>query len=132
VGEHAIATSSQAMDYMADYPGFGEMRSFTDALGAEQLAFTWRSMPPGTGGKGSYGHRHRTQEEVYFVIRGNLAFKVGEEVFEAGPRTAIRIPPHVYRSVHNDGPDEAELVICSVKAGDPQAETETTPDFWPD
>ena len=81
MGEHAIATSSQAMDYMADYPGFGEMRSFTDALGAEQLAFTWRSMPPGTGGKGSYGHRHRTQEEVYFVIRGNLAFKVGDEVF---------------------------------------------------
>jgi mannose-6-phosphate isomerase-like protein (cupin superfamily) len=132
MGEHAIATSNQATDYMAAYPGFGEMRSFTEALGAEQMAFTWRSMPPGTGGKGSYGHRHRTQEEVYFVIRGNLAFKVGDEVFEVGPRTAIRVPPHVYRSVHNDGPDEAELVICSVKAEDPQSETETTPDFWPD
>ena len=132
MGEHALATSDQAADFMADYPGFGEMRSFTDALGAEQVAFTWRSMPPGTGGKGSYGHRHRTQEEIYFVLRGNLAFKVADEVFEVGPRTAIRIPPHVYRSVHNDGPDDAELVICSVKTGDPQAETETTPDFWPD
>jgi mannose-6-phosphate isomerase-like protein (cupin superfamily) len=132
MGEHRIAKHDEATDYMADYEGFGEMRSFTDALGAEQVAFTWRSMPPGTGGKGSYGHRHRTQEEIYFVVKGNLAFKIGDEVLEVGPRTAVRIPPDVYRSVHNDGPEEAELVICSVKGSDPREETETTPDFWPD
>jgi mannose-6-phosphate isomerase-like protein (cupin superfamily) len=132
MADHRIARSHDATDIMADYPGFGEMRSFTDALEAEQVAFTWRSMPPGTGGKGSYGHRHRNQEEIYFVIKGSLLFKVGDEVVEVGPRTAVRIPAHVYRSVHNDGPDEAELVVCSVKSDDAQAETETTPDFWPD
>jgi mannose-6-phosphate isomerase-like protein (cupin superfamily) len=132
MAEHKIATSADALDFMAEYPGFGEMRSFTDALGAEQIAFTWRSMPAGTGGKGSYGHRHRTQEEIYFILKGNVAFKIGDEVVEVGPRTAVRIPPHVYRSVHNDGPDEAELVICSIKSDDPESETETTPDFWPD
>ena len=129
---YSVAKREEAMDWMADYPGFGEMRWYSEVLGTEQVSFSWRAMPPGTGGRGSYGHRHPGQEEVYFVLRGNLAFKVADEVFEVGPRTAIRIPPHVYRSVHNDGPDDAELVICSVKTGDPQAETETTPDFWPD
>ena len=31
----------------------------------------WRLMPPGTGGRGSYGHRHPGQEEVYFVVSGH-------------------------------------------------------------
>ena len=55
---HTIATREQAVDFMADYPGFGEMRHYVDALGSEQVAFSWRLMPPGTGGRGSYGHRH--------------------------------------------------------------------------
>jgi mannose-6-phosphate isomerase-like protein (cupin superfamily) len=132
MADHTIVHSDSATDFMADYPGFGEMRSFTDELGAEQVAFTWRSMPPGTGGKGSYGHRHHRQEEVYFVIKGNLLFKLGDDVVEVGPRTAVRVPAHVYRSVHNDGPDEAELVICSVKGDGPAEDPDTTPDFWPE
>ena len=49
----------------------------------EQVSFSWRRMPPGTGGRGSYGHRHPGQEEVYFVISGPVTFKVGDDVFEA-------------------------------------------------
>ena len=48
----------------------GEMRFLTHPLGAEQVALTHRVMPPKSGGKGGYGHRHKTQEEVYFVISG--------------------------------------------------------------
>ena len=62
------------------------MRSYTDAAGCEQVAFTWRLMPPDTGGKGTYGHRHKDQEEIYFVARGTVTFKVGDDVFEAGPQ----------------------------------------------
>ena len=65
------ASATEATDYMAGYEGFGEMRSYTEALEAEQVAFTWRQMPPGTGGRGSYGHRHRTQEEIYSSIPGD-------------------------------------------------------------
>ena len=131
MADHSIVSRNEAPDFMASYPGFGEMRTFTDELGAEQVAFTWRSMPAGTGGKGSYGHRHSRQEEIYFVIKGNLLFKLGDEVVEVGPRTAVRVPAHVYRSVHNDGPEEAELVICSVKGDGGATEPETVPDFWP-
>lgn len=129
---YSIARRDDAPDWMADYPGFGEMRSYTDSLGCEAVAFTWRVMPPGTGGKGSYGHRHRNQEEVYFVVRGNVQFKLDDEVVEVGPQTAVRVGTEVFRSVHNDGPEEAELIICSPKAtGDDAAVEKTDTDFWP-
>jgi len=129
---YSIVTRDDAPDFMAQYPGYGEMRFFTEPMEAEQVAFTWRSMPAGTGGKGSYGHRHRNQEEIYFILSGKLLFKLGDEIVEVGPHTAVRVAPDVFRSVHNDGPEDAELVICSPKVGDSQAETETTPDFWPE
>jgi mannose-6-phosphate isomerase-like protein (cupin superfamily) len=129
---YAIVKRQDAPDFMAQYPGFGEMRFFADALGTQQVAFTWRLMPPGAGGKGSYGHRHRTQEEVYFVTRGKLLFKLGDDVVEVDSHTAVRVSPEVFRSVHNDGPDDAELVICSLRSADAENELETTPDFWPE
>jgi uncharacterized cupin superfamily protein len=108
------------------------MRSFTDALGTEQVAFTWRRMPPGTGGRGSYGHRHKTQEEIYFVVSGELTFKVGDDVFKAGPWTAVRLGPRALRSVHNDGPGEVDLVLCSIKIDDPGADAVKEGGFWPE
>jgi len=115
---------------MADYPGFGEMRHYSRALGTEQVSFSWRRMPPGTGGRGSYGHRHPGQEEVYFVASGTLTFKVGDDVFEAGPQTAVRMSGEDFYSVHNDSDADAELVIFSTLLDD--AQTETQDGFWPE
>jgi mannose-6-phosphate isomerase-like protein (cupin superfamily) len=114
---------------MAEYPGFGEMRWYSDALGTDQVSFSWRLMPAGTGGRGSYGHRHPGQEEVYFVISGTLTFKVGDEVFEAGPQTAVRMTGEDFYSVHNDSDTNAELLIFSTRLEDPPAEKQD--DFWP-
>ena len=85
MSDYTISRRGDATDYMASYEGFGEMLSYTDSLGAEQVALTWRRMPPGTGGRGSYGHRHLTQEEIYLVTAGTITFKIGDDVFEAGP-----------------------------------------------
>jgi mannose-6-phosphate isomerase-like protein (cupin superfamily) len=126
---YAVATREQALDFMADYPGYGEQRWYTEALGAEQVSFSWRRMPPGSGGRGSYGHRHRGQEEVYFVISGVVTFKIGDDIFQAGPQTAIRIGGDAFRSVHNDGASAAELLIFSRRLADPP--TEKQEDFWP-
>ena len=117
---------------MAAYQGFGELRTYTDALAAVQVAITWRVMPPGTGGRGSYGHRHRTQEELMFVISGTVTFKVGDDVFEVGPKTAVRIAPHAVRSIHNDTESDAELILCSVRVDELEGEVETVDDFWPE
>ena len=56
----------------------------TADLGAEQVALTYRRLPQHTGGKGSYGHSHARQEELYFVVSGRLQFKLGDEVVELG------------------------------------------------
>lgn len=121
---------TDAPDVLGDYPG--EMRFLTGPLDAEQAALTYRRMPPGTGGRGSYGHRHKTQEEIYLVVDGTLTFKVGDDVFEAGPGTAVRVAPETVRSVHNDTDADVVLVITSVKASQQDGEIETEQDFWPD
>ena len=86
-------------------------------------------MPPGTGGRGSYGHRHPGQEEVYLVVAGTLTFKVGDEVFGAGPRTAVKMSGDEFYSVHNDTDEDAELVIFSTRLENPPGEKQE--DFWP-
>ena len=132
MSDYSITNREEAVDLMAEYEGFGEMRMYTEPLDAEQVAFTWRRMPPKTGGRESYGHRHLTQEEIYFVSSGTVTFKVGDDVFEAGPGTAVRIAPDALRSIHNDTGEEAEVVLCSIRVDDVRADVETEDGFWPE
>jgi mannose-6-phosphate isomerase-like protein (cupin superfamily) len=115
-------------DVLGEYPG--EMRMGSFGLECEQVAFTWRRMPAQTGGKGSYGHRHKTQEEVYFVAAGTLLFKLDDEVIEVPAGTVVRVGPEVARSVWNEGPEDAVLIMVSKKLDDPSADVETVEDFW--
>ena len=114
--------------FEGNYPG--EMRMMTRDLDAEQVAFTYRRMPQHTGGKGSYGHRHKEQEELYFVISGKLQFKLEDEVLELSRGAAVRVAPEVARSVWNDEPEDAELIIVSKRIADPQGDSVQVPDFW--
>jgi uncharacterized cupin superfamily protein len=125
----SIAGRTDALDFMAGSPGYGEQRWYSDVLGTEEVSFSWRRMPPDTGGRGSYGHRHPGQEEVYFVISGTVTFKVGDDVFEAGPTTAVRMTGKDFYSIHNDFAAEAELLIFSTRLAEPPLETQD--DFWP-
>jgi len=124
---YTVTRLEEVEDVLGDYPG--EMRMLAGALGAEQVAMTYRRMPQHTGGKGSYGHRHAEQEELYLVVSGKLQFKLDDEVIEVGPLAAVRVAPEVYRSIWNDEPEDAELVIVSTRAED--SKPEFKPDFWP-
>ena len=130
MSDYKVLALEQVPDaFGGNYPG--TMRFLTSDLGAEQVAFTHRVMPPGAGGKGGYGHRHKNQEEIYFVISGTLEFKLGDEIVEVGSGTAVRVAPETVRSVWNEGPEDAELVICSVRLDDPRADGEIVEGFWP-
>ena len=126
---YKVVSLEEVPDILGDYPG--EMQFITYLIGAEQVALTYRRMPQHTGGKGSYGHRHRTQEEIYFVIAGKLQFKLDDEVVEASKGTAVRVSPEVARSVWNDEPEDAELLIVSMRIDDGEGDAEGVPDFWP-
>jgi quercetin dioxygenase-like cupin family protein len=130
VADYTVKRIEEVADVLGDYPG--EMRMMTADLECEQVAFTYRRMPQHTGGKGSYGHRHKTQEEVYFVMSGKLQFKLDEEVLELEQGTVVRVAPETWRSVWNDEEEDAELVIVSKHvAGGSAEDAEYLQDFWP-
>jgi mannose-6-phosphate isomerase-like protein (cupin superfamily) len=131
VADWTIKHLEEIPDVLGDYPGEMRMSSVSE-LGTEQVAFSWRRMPAQTGGKGSYGHRHKTQEEVYFVASGTLQFKLEDEVIDVEQGSVVRVAPQVARSVWNEGPEDAVLIIVSGKSDDPGDDTETVPDFWPE
>jgi mannose-6-phosphate isomerase-like protein (cupin superfamily) len=130
MSDYQVVKLEDVDDWLGDYPG--EMRGITYAIGAEQAALTYRRMPQHTGSKGSYGHRHKTQEELYLVLSGRLQFKLGDEIVELGKHHAIRVAPQTWRGVWNDEREDAELVIVSTRIDDPQGETETLDGFWPE
>ena len=70
--------------FEGQYPG--AMRFLTDHLDAQQIALTHRLMPPRSGGKGSHGHRHKTQEEIYYVLAGTLQFKLDDQIIDVTHR----------------------------------------------
>jgi mannose-6-phosphate isomerase-like protein (cupin superfamily) len=128
--DYRIKRLEEIPDVLGDYPGEMRMSAAGD-LGNEQVSFTWRRMPAQTGGKGSYGHRHLTQEEIYFVASGTLQFKLDDALFDLDAGTIVVVPPHVVRSVWNEGPDDAVLIMCSPKVDDPGADVEQIEGFWP-
>jgi mannose-6-phosphate isomerase-like protein (cupin superfamily) len=130
MADYAIKHLDDVGDVLGDYPG--EMKMMTYDLGAEKVAFTWRRMPQHTGGKGSYGHRHKEAEEVYFVVEGSLQFKLEDDVIDVDAGNAVLVPAHVARSVWNDRPDDAVVIICSQRVADPRTDVEQVPDFWPE
>jgi mannose-6-phosphate isomerase-like protein (cupin superfamily) len=126
---YTIVKVDEVPDPSGDYPG--EMRMFTGPLGTEQMAFTYRRMPPRTGGmKGlRWGHSHKTQEEIYFVLSGTMHVRAGDDEFDLGPKEALRLSPGCVRAVWNDGDEDVELVMCSVKVEDLQAEAQIHQDY---
>jgi mannose-6-phosphate isomerase-like protein (cupin superfamily) len=131
MADYTIRRLEDIPDVLGDYPGEMRMSAASD-LGNRQVSFTWRRMPAKTGGKGSYGHRHKTQEEIYFVASGTLQFKLEDEVIDVHAGSVVRVAPEVARSVWNEGPEDAVLIMCSTKGGDPGEDVEQVEDFWPD
>lgn len=126
--QYTVVQLKDVADILGDYPG--DMKPLKEPLGTTQVALTYRRMPMHTGAKGSYGHAHRTQEEVIFVIRGRVQVKAGDDVIELGKHSAIRIAPGVFQGTWNEGPRDAEILIISNRL-DPEETVDYNKDFWP-
>jgi hypothetical protein len=63
------------------------------------------------------------------VIAGTVTFKVGDDVFEAGPRTAVRMTGQEHYSLHNDSDRPAEVMVFSTRLAEPLLDKRE--DFWP-
>jgi mannose-6-phosphate isomerase-like protein (cupin superfamily) len=108
-----------------------EFRMGTFALALERSGLTYQRVPPGY--RFPYGHTHRTQEEVYVVVRGGGRMKLDEEIVELKEWDAVRVPPGVWRG-YEAGPQGLEmLVIGAPHLGDsPRDDVEGERHWWAD
>lgn len=128
---YTIATLSDTENAFEKHGWPGEMKHLTGPLGTEQVAITYRNMPQNSGGKGGYGHYHKTQEEVVYLFNGELEVKVDDEVVVLKAGQSIRIAPEAVRSLWNAKPEHAELLIVSTKIDSLDDDTVIVKDFWP-
>jgi mannose-6-phosphate isomerase-like protein (cupin superfamily) len=134
MSDYTVLRAADAPDYTGDAPG--AFIGYGRPLGAEQIAFNVRVLAPHTthmppGGDPSAGHSHRTIEEIYFVLAGEVTVRLGDDVLTLGPRDAVLIPPETPRAVRNDSDDEAAFAMCSVLVEDIRAESVPHEGFWP-
>lgn len=108
-----------------------EFRMATAALELERSGLSYQRIPPGY--RFPYGHTHKTQEEVYVVVRGGGRMKVDDEVIALEEWDAVRVAPGTWRG-YEAGPDGLELlVIGAPHLGDaPRDDVEGRRDWWSD
>jgi mannose-6-phosphate isomerase-like protein (cupin superfamily) len=59
-------------------------------------------------------HVHHTDDEAWYVLEGVLRFRIGDEVREAGPHSAVMAPkgvPHAYGNARRAQPARYLLVM---------------------
>lgn len=111
-------------------PGL-EFRAAAGPLELQHSGLCYQRIPPDT--RFPYGHTHRTQEEVYVVVRGGGRLKVGDEIVELREWDAVRVPPGSWRG-YEAGPDGLELLVIGAPSlGDGVREdVEGERDWWRD
>jgi len=107
-------------------PNFGlsphiEARMARVALEAEATGVSYQRIEPNF--RLPFGHKHKTQEEVYIVVRGSLRAKLEDEVIELKEWDAIRVSKDTMRGFEG-GPQGAELIAIGVPGGSGDAEME--------
>jgi DNA-binding CsgD family transcriptional regulator/mannose-6-phosphate isomerase-like protein (cupin superfamily) len=108
-----------------------EFRLASKALELEQSGLSYQHVPPGY--RFPYGHTHKTQEEVYVVLRGSGRMKLDDEIVELREWDAVRVPPGTWRG-YEAGPEGLEIfVIGAPNLGeDPREDVEGQRDWWAD
>ncbi len=105
-----------------------ELRFLRDDLGCENCGVTYTRLAPGF--KQPFGHAHKRQEEIYLLVSGSAQMKLGDDVVELEPWTAVRVPPQTMRSLraHDEG---AEFVVVGAPNTGP-GDSEIVRGWWAD
>ena len=77
-----------------------------------------------------FGHTHKVQEEVYVLVSGSARIKLGDEIHELEPWSAVRMSKDVMRALEA-GPEGAELVLLGAPNTGP-GDAVTEPGWWQD
>jgi mannose-6-phosphate isomerase-like protein (cupin superfamily) len=135
MGEYTVLRHEEAPDYTGEAPG--AFLGYARPMGAEQLAVNMRVLEPGTwhgppSEDPGWGHGHRTIEEIYLVLEGELQIKLGDEVETLRQYDAVLIPPGTTRAARNETDRRTVFAMISRRVDDPRAESVPYPGFWAD
>jgi mannose-6-phosphate isomerase-like protein (cupin superfamily) len=84
-----------------------EIRFMRNDLGCEHCGVSYLRFSPGFNPE---GHAHKRQEEIYVLVSGRAQAKVGDQVVDLEPWTAIRVPPETPRALRAVGAEDAVFV----------------------
>jgi uncharacterized cupin superfamily protein len=135
MSDYTILRAGDAPDFSGDDTP-GAFLGYGRPLGSEQVAVNLRVLEPGQpnvppGEEPSWGHGHRTIEEIYLVLEGELRVKLGEDVETLRQYDAVLIPPGTPRGARNEGESVVRLLMISRRVEDPGAESVPVESFWP-
>ena len=108
-----------------------EFRHASKALGLEQSGLSYQRIPPGY--RFPYGHTHKTQEEVYVIVRGSGRMKLDDEIVAVREWDVVRVPPGVWRG-YEAGPDGLEILVFGAPSlgENLREDVEGQRDWWAD
>jgi mannose-6-phosphate isomerase-like protein (cupin superfamily) len=114
-------------------PNFGlapnlEARMARVPLQLEQSGLSYQRLAPNF--RVPFGHKHKTQEEVYVVVSGSVRVKLEDEVLELKEWDAIRVPKETMRGFEA-GPEGVEIVAVGAPHTGP-GDAEVEQDYWTD
>jgi mannose-6-phosphate isomerase-like protein (cupin superfamily) len=130
MADYAVVKTSEVPD---QGPNLGlapelEIRFLRNDLGCEDCGVSYARLAPNW--RMPHGHKHKRQEEIYLLISGSARMKLGEDIVELEPWTAVRVPSDTMRAIES-GSNGAEFVIVGApNTGPGDAINET--DWWSD
>jgi mannose-6-phosphate isomerase-like protein (cupin superfamily) len=126
--DYAIVDPDDVRDEYAGTDVPGEFRSLSEALGCTQLAATLIRVPPRCDFEQGTGHFHDEIEELYFVVRGTLTMRFGDDIVRVSAPAAVRVAPRTRRSHRNEGDEPVEMWAVSRRLG--RGDATKIDDFW--
>ncbi len=114
-------------------PKFGmphdmEARFPKQALNCEVGAVGLETLAPGF--RTPFGHRHKTQEELYVVVSGSGRVKLDDEIVDIRRWDVIRVPAETMRNFEA-GPDGLEILAFGAPIAE-ESDGEIVPGWWTD
>jgi mannose-6-phosphate isomerase-like protein (cupin superfamily) len=105
-----------------------EARMARVPLELEQSGLSYQRLAPNF--RVPFGHRHKTQEEIYVVVSGSVRMKLEDEIVELKQWDAVRVPKETTRGFES-GSEGAEIIaIGAPNTGPGDAEVEQQ--WWSD
>lgn len=86
------------------------------ATTAGRFSLMERTLPP--GGRMPPAHVHIATEEAYFILDGNVKFRLGPDEAECGPGTFVHVPGGVAHTFGNTTDRTARLLVLHAPALD--------------